>query len=219
MKRMLILLLALFGVHTVHAQWSVSPELGMTSVKASGTDGWSARFTAGVGVEYELTKHFSLKSGLYYVNRGYKTSYMYSYGYPESETVLFFEEKPRYSYLQMPIMPKWRWNVAEDVRFTLAVGPYIGYRIQVGGDVDIYSNMYGFGIGGGYGYNRTTVSISGADGEYKFNWGSSLAVGIEVKNWMMNLGWDMDLGKRYKGENIQAQYHTISLSLGYKFRL
>lgn len=224
MKKIVVILIGWFCLNSAYAQWSVTSEVGMAGVKSTKSDGWSTRIKAGVGLEYDFSKRFALKSGLYYANRGYShSSILPIYSDEENKAVPAFTNiKPNYGYLQLPIMAKLGWQVADEVRFNIAVGPYLAYRLHAGGKYDIYSNYYSQEQSneysyGGYGYY--SQSIPGINSGYKFDWGASLAVGMEVKNWIMSIGYDLDLGKKFSGDKIETKYRTISLAFGYKFRL
>lgn len=43
--------------------------------------------------------------------------------------------------------------------------------------------------------------------------------GLEVHRWVMNVGYDVSLGKEWKGDSAGLNYQTVSLSVGYKFKL
>jgi len=52
-----------------------------------------------------------------------------------------------------------------------------------------------------------------------FDWGINAMVGIETKRWVTKLQYDMSLGKESGGDPIGVNYHTLTLSVGYKFHL
>ena len=65
-----------------------------------------------------------------------------------------------------------------------------------------------------------------------FDWGLTTSFGIEVNNWVMNLGYDLSLGDEggnykidgdnfslYEVRSVGANYNTMSLTVGYKFKL
>lgn len=83
MKRVVLFAMVLMlGVVSVQAQWSVVPEAGMTVMKAGPMVDWKPSWKIGVGVEYQLKPEFlSLKSGLYYTQRGYSNDKFPGYGY------------------------------------------------------------------------------------------------------------------------------------------
>ena len=80
MKRFVLFVMLMMSVAVASAQkWSLTPEIGMMAVKRGGPSynyepgqSWNARWKIGVGVEYVVKPdRFSLKSGLYYAQRGY----------------------------------------------------------------------------------------------------------------------------------------------------
>lgn len=53
-----------------------------------------------------------------------------------------------------------------------------------------------------------------------FDWGITSNIGIESNNWVFKLQYDLSLGKEGSSNDvITANYHTLSLTLGYKFHL
>ena len=42
---------------------------------------------------------------------------------------------------------------------------------------------------------------------------------MEIKQCFINFGYDVSLGKEHKGGSIEANYHTLALTAGYKFKL
>ncbi|MDR1200137.1 MAG: PorT family protein [Tannerellaceae bacterium] len=230
MKKGVLFILLMMSIGSLKAQWSVTPEAGMTAVKRAGylDNEWRPGWKLGVGVEYDLNNHFSLKSGVHYTQRGYSYSYwsgMYSpyyYGGDYSQpNYIHLSGKINSHFLQIPFMAKYSWNLAEDVKINIAAGPYIAFKIGNDWEWSRFSNNgsgnyqggYGYGYGYEYGYN------SGTGGTRSFDWGLSGSVGIEVKNWVANWGYDLSLGKEASWDKISPNYHTISLSVGYKFRL
>jgi hypothetical protein len=227
-----ILLMMMMSAGSLKAQWSVTPETGMTAVKRAGNlnNGWRAGWKLGVGVEYDLNERFALKSGVYYMQRGYSYNwginsyyYMSDYNQPYYS---YLSGKMNSHFLQLPVMAKYSWNLAEDVKMNIAVGPYIALNIANDWEWSNFSsigygdNHYqggGYGYGPGYGYN--SGSGSGTKGVRSFDWGLSGSVGIEVKNWVANMGYDLSLAKESWLDNMGPNYHTISLSVGYKFRM
>lgn len=225
MKKVITILIALCCLSSAHAQWSVTPEAGLSAHKRANLEDWSARVRAGVSVEYDFSNRFTLKSGLYYANRGFTynhMSYFSEEGNSENSIPAFLQFKPSLGYLQLPIMAKFGWNLTDDVRLTTAIGPYLGYRIHSGGDELIYMGAYsynGYQYGGYLGYGITYRSLDNLYMGYKFDWGVNLAVGLEVKNWVMNLTYESALAKESKMDEVKAKYLTFHLTVGYKFML
>ncbi len=53
----------------------------------------------------------------------------------------------------------------------------------------------------------------------RFDWGVSSNIGIKIHHWYAKLQYDLSLGKEGKNDVIGANYHTLTLSVGYKFGL
>ncbi len=139
MKRVVLFAMVLMlGVISVQAQWSVVPEAGMTVMKAGPMVDWKPSWKIGVGVEYQLKPEFlSLKSGLYYTQRGYSNDKFPGYGYgcywwavpgPTYDPYGYaydYSNKVTRNFLQLPIMANFSFKLAEDIRLNVGVGPYI----------------------------------------------------------------------------------------------
>ncbi len=224
MKKTIITLILLLSLHVAgSAQWSVTPEAGMTAVNRASTENWDPSFKIGVSTEYAFNDFFSLQSGLHYTKRTYSFSTLYYFMDTEDLESWQIDVERNQGYLQLPVMMKIGWNVGEDVRLNLAAGPYLGYWIKSSGSASTWVNQpeyeyyYGYGYSSGYNYGYGLLSL--IDGGRKWDWGATISLGLEVKNWVMNLGYDLSLGKEYKNDSVNANYHTISLSIGYKFKL
>jgi len=217
MKKVLLLALLLVSVSATHAQWSITPEAGLATSKYAnaGYDSWKPSVKIGAALEYDFTGGFALQSGLYYTSRG--SSYVslriddgisdngyYSASYAWNR-----------HYLQMPLMAKFSWEIADDVRLSAAAGPYAALELCKDTSGTIYysrDNGYGYGVSYGY-YPQSSNGLS------KFDWGASLAVGVEARRWTTTLGYDVSLGRESDWTSTDINYHTISLSVGYKFKL
>ncbi len=237
MRKLFLFLIVMLAVGSVKAQWSIFPEVGMTAIKPEGGAPWSPRAKFGVGAAYEfIPGFFSVKSGLYYTQRGHKDSYFYWDYQQDTETAYMkgFGYEVSRGFLQIPLLANLSLPLNEDILLNLAVGGYVApvlhhswsygghYSYYTPGDYQHgpsygYDHGYSYGMygGGGYGY----MGQYGFDDVARFDWGLSLQAGIEVKNVLVNVGYDVAMGKEWAGDDISAKYHTISLSVGYKFRL
>lgn len=253
MKRIAgFILLMMMGIVSVHAQWTITPEAGMAITKRNAFQtGWEGRPKIGVGLEYQFpSEFFALRTGLYYMQRGYSTDNGYTYypspygyyggygygygaigGYAHNGA-LGNSNDPGYMYanrlkrhmLQVPVMADFSFRIAEDVRLHVAAGPYVAVSMSDRGEVYV-SGYYpyadpGYGASGEAPAAGTDVPlVNPATGLRAFDWGLSGVLGLEVKQWMFNFGYDLSLGKEYKHGSVGVNYHTVSLSLGYKFKL
>ena len=219
MKKFVLFVMLMMSVVSVSAQrWSLTPEVGMTAVKRGGFSyidepgyTWNARWKIGVGVEYVVKPdRFSLKSGLYYTQRGY-SDHIVSYGniYPmpeEQSEVVFSEINSK--------LNRHFWHV----RLNLAAGPYVAWSM---GDKNSFGYMAYEKTGKeyGYGWKGSGFSDDRWTHDNPFDWGLSFQAGLEIGSWMINVGYDASLGKEYEYDSVDLKYHTFSLSVGYKFKL
>ncbi|MDR3262033.1 MAG: PorT family protein [Tannerella sp.] len=222
MKKIAVIVLLWMAMSTgaLHAQWSITPEAGLTAEKEETNDSWRSRLKIGAGVEYLFGNLFSLGTGIYYAERDYVHASSY---YPiqiEGGTLYTVSEvRSNRHYLQIPALAKFSWRVADDVRLNVGAGPYAG--ISLGGG---WSRSDGSMYYPGYGYDtssETSGDMNNGYGWYDYDydinnkapdWGLSTVVGLEVKNWVINLREEVSLTKT-------DSYQTISLSAGYKFKL
>lgn len=248
MKRIAgLILLMMMGIVSAQAQWTITPEAGMAITKRNGFQtSWIGRPKIGVGLEYQFpSEFFALRTGLYYMQRGYSMDnsrlyYLGYYGYGYGAYGHYADggaqgnnSTSRYIYgcrlkrhvLQVPVMADFSFRIAEGVRLHVAAGPYVAVSMADRGEV-FFSGYYpydnsGYGSSEGvYPNTGTNVGVMNpTHGLRAFDWGLSGVVGLEVKQWMFNFGYDMSLGKEYQYESTGVNYHTLSLSLGYKFKL
>jgi len=144
MKKIVLLLMLLGSAGMMQAQWTLSPEAGMTAIKRESAD-WKAGWKAGVGIEYQTGKFFSLKSGLYYTQRGYSVEPFMNiipnevdYNYIGSEGSVFEGKdliqvsngKTCRHFLQIPLLANFKLQIGEDVKLNVAIGPYVGYGVH-----------------------------------------------------------------------------------------
>ena len=83
----------------------------------------------GVSVDYNVIKSFSVSSGLFMVQKGFKGNY------PEAvrNTTLPYKQtasKLTATYLQIPLLASWRIEAPSGVQFHLNVGPYFAFGIS-----------------------------------------------------------------------------------------
>ena len=253
-KLILFVLFALSGLMvSAQSRWGITPEGGFAAVNRVGMgSSWRAGVKVGVGVSYQFEPGWiGLKSGLYYANRGYSLG-----DYPrttESATYVLKEMMTggiTQHFLQLPVMADFSWKVSKEVRMHLAVGMYAGVSVKNdtnwGSSFTIgYSKepqalgkyVKSTGLGYSYGYGHSGYDeAENADHPFRdvnsFDWGLTTSFGIEVNNWVMNLGYDLSLGDEggnykidgdnfslYEVRSVGANYNTMSLTVGYKFKL
>jgi hypothetical protein len=214
MKKTLFVLLLLVSVSATHAQWSITPEAGFTTVKRTGASDWKPGAKIGLGVEYDFSNRFALQSGLYYASQGYSANgptILYS---PENGGQYFEDDRDQPSkqnrnFLQLPVMAKFSWGVSEDARISFAAGPYVA----LGSEPRLaYWNT-------GLPHPSDENHVRKSPDYHDLSWGASIALGVEVKQLAVKLGYDISLRPEGPEDYQDANYHTFSLTVGYKFKL
>lgn len=252
MKKLILCMVCVLSVLNMNAQsrWGITPEAGFAAINRVGMgSSWRPGVKVGVGVSYQFKPGWiGLKSGLYYANRGYSMG-----TYPrttETETSFIREMMTggiTQHFLQLPVMADFSWKVSEDVRMHLAVGMYAGVSVKNKTDwgssltsgysknPEALGKYIGYPSQGYYGYSGHDEQ-GNADNPFQdvnsFDWGLTTSFGIEVNNWVMNLGYDLSLGDEggnykissdnsslYEVRSVGANYNTMSLTVGYKFKL
>lgn len=223
--------MAFLGItFAAHAQWALTPEIGLSAVKSNEgmTNGeTTAGVKVGVGLEYNFKPALSIKSGLYYARRGYTTLSILATTVDENEkrSTLYSPDVSLYrNFLQLPVMFNYGLQLNETVKLNFGAGPYIGVSLndQEKEEGLAYNTFYSGEISSpGYGGEISSPEKGSyfAD-RHALDWGVSASVGVEInKRWVANLGYDLSLGEEYKDDGINANYHTLTLSIGYKCRL
>ncbi len=220
--------------------WSLTPEAGITAVQRVNGDGWRPGVKVGANFGYQFEpKWIGLKFGLLYTNRGYSMQdHLVSTEYLDGSKWLGLEGGSiTQHFLQLPVMADFSWKV-KNVRMHLGIGMYAGVSLANNWE---WGSSYGFTVQSPTGPEK----MSGGDNSYEylyddgpfsnlnsFDWGLTTSFGVEVDNWVMNVGYELSLGDEgdnysrkwmnggsYEVRSIGSNYNTLSLTVGYKFKL
>lgn len=227
MRTKLFFCALLLGACTLSAQnITLSPEAGVSVVRRppSGED-WRPAAKVGVAVDFNLTKHFGIESGLFYTFRHYKID---DGGIYSNDDATWVETISRTRhFLQLPVLAKFNWQINKDTKVFFGVGPYVGLCVKT--KVDGNQRLLKGSFPGpteqyydGFVYGEDEAGNSNLflyDKDRKFDWGVTANVGVEIRNWYTKLQYDLSLGKENKRDAIDTNYHTLTLSVGYKFHL
>lgn len=255
MKKLILSAACLLASLTMQAQWKFTPEAGVNVTKDNGPGTARMGFKAGMGVTYELKSSFGIKSGLYFVQRntGWHSAWMNTEKFSDDRRRVTFctnYGKEHKTYIQLPVMAQWSWQVAPGVRVNAGVGPYIalGVRGKIRGQ---YSSVYNYtmapdgqvetpygeticvdgiyrpyGMSGGLDAHYDDAQYdpfkdrgegsSLMKGDPRFDWGGTAALGIQVKKVSFAVGYDLNLGNGWSGQNdVRLRSHTVSFTFGY----
>ena len=120
----------LLGVCTVSAQnITLSPETGISVVRRIPYEkDWSPAAKVGISADFNLTKHFSIESGLFYTFRHYQID---DGGIYSNDDATWIETVSRTRhFLQLPILAKFHWQLNKDTKLFFGVGPYVGLCLK-----------------------------------------------------------------------------------------
>lgn len=227
MKKVILACMFLLSVYGLCAQnVTISPEAGISAVQRYGWGKeWRPSAKIGVSADFNLTTHFGIESGLFYTFRGYSISNGGTYS-NENATWIENVSQTRH-FLQIPVMARFRWNLNKHTKLFFGVGPYVAFCLKNRFDSNPYyikGNAPGIyeQYNDGFVYGKDEM---GNDNLFLYNearhfdWGVSSNIGVEIYRWYAKLQYDLSLGKEGNNDVIGANYHTLTLSVGYRFGL
>lgn len=253
MRKTVVLLgvLGLLGANSAHAQWSVTPEVGMTAVtstNARDNSSWIPSWRLGVGVDYQLPNTiFAISSGVYFTERpvhnvetgltGYSGYYWSGNNNGHTTIIIPGNTEPdpkQWAYtldtkrvvtsFYVPITMKAAIPVSENVKFTIAAGPYLGYAFCNKVRKWSATLIPTFEVGENEQLDAPSIAPYTNSISY-FDWGLIGRLGLEIQNWIVAGGYEASLGKyplpyySVTSRKLKDHFHTVTLSVGYKFQL
>lgn len=168
--------------------------IGMTAASVGGD--WNLDNKVGMtlggvlGVRCSQTMPVFIESGLYYTERGGKTSVT----------------KTSLNYLEAPVLIKFGIQATEDIAILPFVGPYFSYAIS--GKTTLNSNQAG---------KKEKIS-SFRDNYFKHgDMGFKLGCGAEYNNIYIEMGYQFGLANISKDDNRDATGHAFFANFGVNF--
>lgn len=180
-------------------------------------------YKVGVGMEYALSRAWSLQPTLNFVSKGSK-------GEVESLTKFTMDEL----YLELPVLLAVHLHVDDLTDFTFAAGPYVAYGIagtttaDFGSGVSIPTEDGYIYVSGEQRINTFGSLEDGYMGGKRFDAGLAFAIGIEYHRFIF--GADAQIGMTTVnnvvgniisastgGERISPKNTSVFFSFGYKF--
>lgn len=152
---------------------------------------------------------------------------IYGYGNPlkdfqmDMEGINIQRNQNRKDYIQLPILARFNWKLADDIGMHLAAGPYFAFAVA-GKDFFEQTTWREDGSIGYYVMTRNPYkSSNGLYGGTRFDWGLSLNLGVEVKRVTFDVTYEAGYGDYNSygrsGLNLEPKYQTAGFTLGYKF--
>lgn len=210
MKKITLAIALCATTFVVKAQITIDPEIGLNFNKiktevgdnSSESDDSKTGFRIGAGVNIPLSQGFYVKPGLFYSNKGSKT------------TTSIGDFKTSLDYLEVPVNLGYQYKIegGKSGGIFAEVGPYIG-----------------FGVSGKYkgenipviGSQETDINFgSGSDETKGFDWGFNFGAGYETP-WGIYLKgqYGLGLGNLSNIDNVTSYNRGWNLSLGYQISL
>ena len=233
------LALACMAAASVCAQegWEITPEAGMVVNKDHFYDKTYVGFKMGVGVYHEIIHaegrekpSFGLNSGLFVVQQrgGYHAMNVGNIPVGNGRFMDgYFAKATRY-YLQLPLMARWRYSVADNVKINLGLGPYAGIGLGGKGSMSYNARLfseesfpdlepvvheyYEFDPFKGKHVNEEYR----IDASPRFDWGVAAAAGVTVDRVTFTIDFQTAFGNTYEQQNdFRIRNYMVSFTFGY----
>lgn len=122
------------------------------STMSDGGDDVSSKlgFNAGIILDVPISHTLYFQPGLYFSQKGYKIEGSYA-GHD-------YSEKINLSYLEMPLLVSYHYNVLDDVQLQPFAGPFIGITVSKDDDMTLGSSHESFDAGIQFGIGATYLS-------------------------------------------------------------
>lgn len=187
--------------------WGVRAGLNIPTMgeKSKGDAGFDYKsktgFHVGVITDFSLSKSFYIQPGLYFTTKGTKMKM--------DETTL----KANLSYLQIPVLASYRFDLGGNMKLHINAGPYVGYGI--GGKIK----------GGGAKIDAFGTADEDSDemkgGLKRFDFGLGFGAGVSYDKIYVGLNYDLGLSniadKDMYGDDYKLRNRSFNISVGYNF--
>lgn len=215
-KIALVALLGLFGLQA-NAQNGLSVKAGLSinngsvSYEGNSYEDYSYNvnskvgFHLGVGYEIPFNERFSFETGLILDSRGYNLGYEEEKGYGYTYKVVDVNASVSIYSFTIPALAKGRIEVGNDINLFANVGPYANIILSGKQTVGNVSETIKFD-------DKEQLFF-----KKRFNLGLHIGAGVEYKNYVAGLGYDLGLTNLADRDNVKSKLHTFKISVGYKF--
>lgn len=181
----------------------------------SNIDSWGTGFDAGLVFDLNIKNFFTLQPGLFFDIRNNKYCHsLMQYNAEDSRIVLTSNEgKTRHTTLTMPVMASFRFNLSDNIRWHVDLGPY--FQFGIGG--------YDKGELCKLGNEQTPTRYGIYDNGYydirnKFDWGLKIGTAVQVyDHYYLGIHYQGGFCKTYKMKEYGGHNKTWMFTLGYDF--
>lgn len=211
MKKVILLLTAVFVGQTGFSQVSIDPEVGINVSKMPTKFGTTTPWTpksivgthVGLGVHLDLHNGIYVKPGIYYNRMGGEMN------------VLGVTSTTKLNYINIPINLGYNYQISDKIgALFLEAGPQVGYALS--------GFTHAKGVLGFLGIDKKTdISFGGKKSETNpFDWGFNFGLGYETP-WGVYLKGTYGLGMNNISNDVNTEIKNDNwnVSLGYRMKL
>jgi len=202
------LLVVILGILFIRPTFAQSLKIGITAgLNVSNTTIYSdnifkAGFQAGVVVDFGMSDKFSIIPELLFSQRGFKNKHIRGYDLEHPSGYLIDEPiTSTLNYLQLPINAAYKFDLGNDSKIIVFVGPYLGYILSAN-------------------TNGAYVVIKRS---YRFDFGTNAGIGYQYEKIFVKLQYNQGIINLLKSshliypEGISMRNINIALTAGYFF--
>ena len=156
-------------------------------------------FQAGIATDINIVRSFSLNSGVFYTQKGYKTEYSDYRGSVSSRN--------NAQYIEVPLLASYRVELSDAAQLQLNLGPYFAFGIA--GKLDVTNTFP----------NGTSYSIDSFDeydGMKKFDSGVSVGFAMTYSQIYAGISYERSL-MNVSNTTEKYQNGSISMVIGYNY--
>lgn len=157
-------------------------------------------FRAGVELDLNVVQSFSVNTGAFYIQKGYKTDY--------SDYRGSLKTTDNASYLEIPLLASYRVKLSDAAQFQLNLGPYFAFGLS--GKKKVKSTFTGQ-------QDYDIDSFDEYDGLKKQDIGIHVGTAITFDNYYVGVSYERSLMNVSNVTNANYQNGGIGVTIGYNF--
>ena len=195
----LVAMLMLTMVASAQITWNVKGGIGFSACYGS-TEGLKAQMVgkAGVGIEYPLSANFSLMPSVEVAIKGCEFD-KDKYYWGEENGKTYRGGNLEITYLQIPVLGAYRFNLNDSWNITVKAGPYFAY-----------------GIDGKFKVDDQKIDLYKDTNAKRFDVGADVGVDFEYHRFVFGAEYEIGFSNMSSGDNT-IKNMAFYLTVGYKF--
>lgn len=159
-------------------------------------------FKAGLEMDLNVVRSFSVNSGVYYVERGYKSEY--------SDYRGSLRTTDNTAYVEIPLLASYRVKLSDATQFQLNVGPYLAFGVT--GKQKVKSTFAGQ-------QDYSIDSFDEYDGLKKHDIGIHAGAAVTYSKYYIGVIYERSMMNVSNATGADFQNGSIGICLGYNFNI